>query len=253
MSIQTTLMEHQQRPAPGWEPLQIRGRFIDPNAMARIEQGSKARKGKRLRQILKKLDLLLRDRSTRPLKEVLRDYQTGLAEMGKTELLDWYQPSRDTLKIAFTRQIKNSEGLTRRGLMIPIESIDRILEMFFNYGRRASNVVTERLMEYISLSFNDVLSKLVDSGKLQNQAAVKVKRALNVAWKSGLAAIESKVGSNIVQQVEISLEERGYERGQKIPKAVRMELAKELGTNYPTINDAISQGEFRQKRGKKTE
>jgi hypothetical protein len=86
---------------------------------------------------------------------------------------------------------------------------------------------------------------MTDEGLLNQQARLRVTKALRTAANVGLAAIPASVQKNLPKTVEYLLENEGAQPGEPVSLAVRKKLARQLDTTLPTIRDAISKTKYR--------
>jgi hypothetical protein len=84
-----------------------------------------------------------------------------------------------------------------------------------------------------------VFDALVRQGKLDNQAANRIRTAIGVAEWKGISAINRYVGKNFPQMVEHRLKELGLQ-ADDVSHKMRRKLAREFHTTDGSITDALS-------------
>jgi hypothetical protein len=192
----------------------------------------------------------------------LKDYYAtkmrDLVEMARTQVSDVYATQLRTVTDLFWRQLvgedgsplKNEDGSSVEVLMIPFGETERITGIFFSMGLEAGVILNREIVDDVLDSVSLVLTELAAKGKLDKQAELRIRSAMEVAGEYGLRALDTEIGRNLATQVELELERMGYKPGDKIPKDVRENLADGHRTTYASITDAISKTKFVRRKPK---
>ncbi len=87
------------------------------------------------------------------------------------------------------------------------------------------------------LWLNNTVKLMVSEGMLERQAANRLRRALKVSWSEDPQKVKD-IGRNLQEMVAARLTELGVDGAPD--KKIREKLAKEFGTSYGSITDAIN-------------
>jgi hypothetical protein len=182
---------------------------------------------------------ILKKKRTVPYGEFLAElkeyYQGVFSKKSDIELKKISDVAQSTHK----HQCQMEDSQQKSGLLFSVEEFDYLMKSAFRQGRCEGLNIGVQLIIDIDDLWSMVLDDLIKSGKIQKQAGLKLRRAFELAFSKGVPSVRRSIGKNLPEQLRLRLIELGLGKDE-VNKKVRDQLAKEFGTNYPTITDALS-------------